>query len=315
MDYQHISVLLDECLEQLRIRPNGTYFDGTLGGGGHAKEVLKKLSAEGTFVGIDQDETAINLAEKQLKIVSLAKLYLYHCNFVEFEHCLEKAGVGQLDGILLDLGVSSHQLDTIERGFSYMREAPLDMRMDRRQTLTAADIVNRYQLTELTNIIRDYGEEKFASRIARQIVDYRQTKSIETTMELVDLIDQAIPKKIRQARKGHPAKKTFQAIRIECNSELQVVSNSLVKMIDRLADGGRLCVITFHSLEDRLVKRCFAEQADPCICPRDFPVCACGKQSKGRVMTKKPILPTEKELLANRRSQSAKLRVFEKRGT
>lgn len=310
MAFQHKSVLLEECIEGLNIKPNGIYIDGTLGGAGHSYEICKKLNKDGLLIGIDQDENAIDASTKKLaEYKGIVKIH--RANFSEFESVLNEEEIPKVDGILLDLGVSSHQLDTAERGFSYMKEAPLDMRMDTRQTTTAADIVNNYDEEELYKVIRTYGEEKWASRIVKNIVAARQEKPIETTLELVDIIRKSIPNKAMQ-KGGHPAKRTFQAIRIELNEELNVLKDTLNDMIDRLNDGGRLCIITFHSLEDRIVKRAFKDNFDPCTCPPDFPICVCNKKSKGKIITRKPIIATEEELSSNSRSKSAKLRIFEK---
>lgn len=311
MEFQHKSVLLGEVIENLMIKPNGVYVDGTLGGGGHAYEVCKKLSSNGRFIGIDQDEAAIKAAEIRLEEFR-DKVTIIRSNYVNMKEELQRINISKVDGILLDLGVSSYQLDTIERGFTYKVSAPLDMRMDQRQNTTAADIVNHYDETDLYHIIRDYGEDKFAKNIAKHIVNARKTKQIKTTGELTEIIKAAIPMKVR-AVGGHPAKKTFQAIRIELNKELEVLRNSLDEMIDLLNEDGRICVITFHSLEDRIVKNIFRKNEDPCTCPSNFPVCVCGKKPKGRVITRKPILPDDKELEENKRSKSSKLRVFEKR--
>ncbi|WP_304942562.1 16S rRNA (cytosine(1402)-N(4))-methyltransferase RsmH [Vallitalea guaymasensis] len=310
MAFQHKSVLLEECIEGLNIKPNGIYIDGTLGGAGHSYEICKKLNKDGLLIGIDQDENAIDASTKKLaEYKDIVKIH--RANFSEFESVLNEEEIPKVDGILLDLGVSSHQLDTAERGFSYMKEAPLDMRMDTRQTTTAADIVNNYDEEELYKVIRTYGEEKWASRIVKNIAAARQEKPIETTLELVDIIRKSIPNKAMQ-KGGHPAKRTFQAIRIELNEELNVLKDTLNDMIDRLNDGGRLCIITFHSLEDRIVKRAFKDNFDPCTCPPDFPICVCNKKSKGKIITRKPIIATEEELSSNSRSKSAKLRIFEK---
>ncbi|QUH31410.1 16S rRNA (cytosine(1402)-N(4))-methyltransferase RsmH [Vallitalea guaymasensis] len=310
MAFQHKSVLLEECIEGLNIKPNGIYIDGTLGGAGHSYEICKKLNKDGLLIGIDQDENAIDASTKKLaEYKGIVKIH--RANFSEFESVLNEEEIPKVDGILLDLGVSSHQLDTAERGFSYMKEAPLDMRMDTRQTTTAADIVNNYDEEELYKVIRTYGEEKWASRIVKNIATARQEKPIETTLELVDIIRKSIPNKAMQ-KGGHPAKRTFQAIRIELNEELNVLKDTLNDMIDRLNDGGRLCIITFHSLEDRIVKRAFKDNFDPCTCPPDFPICVCNKKSKGKIITRKPIIATEEELSSNSRSKSAKLRIFEK---
>ena len=298
MEFNHYSVLLAETIEQLHVRPDGIYVDGTLGGGGHAFEVCSRLTT-GRFYGIDQDDAAIAAAGARLAPFG-DKATVLRGNYCE-----------KVDGIVLDLGVSSYQLDTEERGFSYRFDAPLDMRMDRRQTLTARDIVNGYSESELYRIIRDYGEDRFAKNIAKHIVMRRAEKPIETTFELNEVIKAAVPAKMRQ--NGHPSKQTFQAIRIECNRELEVLKSSLDDFIELLNPEGRLCVITFHSLEDRIVKTSFRKNENPCICPPDFPVCVCGRVSKGRAVTKKAILPSEEELSQNSRSKSAKLRVFEKR--
>lgn len=310
MEFQHKSVLLGEVIENLKIKPDGVYVDGTLGGGGHAYEVCKKLSPYGWFIGIDQDEAAIKAAGKRLEEFS-DKVTIIRSNYVNMKEELQGININKVDGILLDLGVSSYQLDTVERGFTYKTSAPLDMRMDQRQNTTAADIVNNYDETRLYHIIRDYGEDKFAKNIAKHIVNARKSKQIETTGELTEIIKAAIPMKVR-AVGGHPAKKTFQAIRIELNKELEVLRNSLDEMIDLLNEDGRICVITFHSLEDRIVKNIFRKNENPCTCPSDFPVCVCGKKPKGRVISRKPILPNDKELKENKRSKSSKLRVFEK---
>ena len=308
MEFNHYSVMLAETIEELNIRPDGIYVDGTLGGGGHAFEVCKRLK-DGHFYGIDQDDAAIKAAGERLAPFG-DKVTIIRNNYCNAKAALSELGVDKVDGIVLDLGVSSYQLDTEDRGFSYRFDAPLDMRMDRRQTLTARDIVNGYSETELFHIIKDYGEDQFAKNIAKHIVKARADKPIETTFELNEVIKAAIPAKMR--KNGHPSKQTFQAIRIECNKELEVLRDSLDSFIDMLNPGGRICIITFHSLEDRIVKGAFRKNENPCTCPPDFPVCVCGKVSKGRVITKKPILPTEKELEENSRSKSAKLRVFER---
>lgn len=310
MTFKHYSVLLKETIEALRIRPDGIYVDGTLGGGGHAFEVCKRLTGAGHFYGIDQDAAAIAAATERLSAFS-DRTTIIRNNYRQMREELNRCGVTQVDGILLDLGVSSYQLDEIDRGFTYREDTALDMRMDQRQAKTAKDIVNTYSEMDLYRVIRDYGEDKFAKNIAKHIVQRRQTKPIETTGELVEAIKAAIPQKIRM-QKGHPAKQTFQAIRIELNQELEVLKDSLDEMIDLLRPGGRICVITFHSLEDRIVKTNFRRNEHPCTCPSHFPVCVCGKVSKGRVVTRKPILPTEMELEENTRSKSAKLRVFER---
>ena len=308
MGFDHYSVMLAETIEELNIRPDGIYVDRTLGGGGHAFEVCKRLK-NGHFYGIDQDDAAIKAAGERLALFG-DKVTIIRNNYCNAKAALSELGVDKVDGIVLDLGVSSYQLDTEDRGFSYRFDAPLDMRMDRRQTLTARDIVNGYSETELFHIIKDYGEDQFAKNIAKHIVKARADKPIETTFELNEVIMAAIPAKMR--KNGHPSKQTFQAIRIECNRELEVLRDSLDSFIDMLNPGGRVCIITFHSLEDRIVKAAFRRNENPCTCPPEFPVCVCGKVSKGRVITKKPILPTEKELEENSRSKSAKLRVFER---
>ncbi len=308
MEFNHYSVMLAETINELNIKPDGIYVDGTLGGGGHAFEVCKRLT-NGTFYGIDQDDAAIAAAGERLKPFG-DKVTIVRNNYRNAKTALLELGVDKVDGVVLDLGVSSYQLDTEDRGFSYRFDAPLDMRMDRRQTLTAREIVNQYSEMELFHIIRDYGEDKFAKNIAKHIVKARANAPIETTFELNEVIKAAIPAKMRQ--NGHPSKQTFQAIRIECNQELEVLRNSLDDFIDLLNPGGRLCIITFHSLEDRIVKTAFKKNENPCTCPSEFPVCVCGKVSKGKVITRKPILPSSQELEENSRSKSAKLRVFEK---
>lgn len=310
MAFAHTSVLLGETIEQLHIRPDGIYVDGTLGGGGHSLEICKRLTT-GRLIGIDQDADAIAAATERLR-EHQDKVTIVRSNYAQMVEVLKEQGVDKVSGILLDLGVSSYQLDTPERGFTYRCEdAPLDMRMDRRQKLTAHDIVNGYSEPELFRIIRDYGEDRFAKNIAKHIVQAREKKPIETTGELNDIIRGAIPMKV-QASGGHPSKRTYQAIRIELNHELDVLRDHLDEMIDLLEDGGRLCIITFHSLEDRIVKSAFKKNENPCTCPSNFPVCVCGKKSKGKVVTRKPILPSEEELSVNSRSKSAKLRVFER---
>lgn len=308
MEFSHKSVLLEETIESLHIRPDGCYVDGTLGGAGHALEICKRLGENGRLVGIDQDGDAIQAAQEKLKPF---KVSIVRSNYVDFDLVLDQLGIEKVDGILLDLGVSSYQLDQAERGFTYREDAPLDMRMDQRQQKTAKDIVNGYSEQELYHIIRDYGEDKFAKNIAKHIVKRRMEKEITTTGELIECIKAAIPAKCR-VKGGHPAKRTFQAIRIELNAELDVLEHSIDRMVDRLKPGGRLSIITFHSLEDRIVKNRFRINENPCTCPPEFPVCICGKRSKGRVITRKPILPSERELAYNSRSKSAKLRVFER---
>ena len=311
MEFNHYSVLLNETIENLNIKPDGIYVDGTLGGGGHAYQVASRLSEKGRLIGIDQDADAIAAAGERLKEFG-EKITIIRSNYANMKEELHRIGVEKVDGIVLDLGVSSFQLDTPERGFTYRDEnAPLDMRMDDRQSLTAKDIVNGYSEMDLYRIIRDYGEDKFAKNIAKHIVQERAKKPIETTGELTEIIRASTPMKV-QVTGGHPAKRTFQAIRIELNKELEVLQNNLDDMIDLLNPGGRICIITFHSLEDRIVKTNFKRNENPCTCPSDFPVCVCGKKSKGKVVTRKPILPSEEELEVNSRSKSAKLRVFER---
>ena len=312
MDFKHYSVLLPETIEQLHIKEDGIYVDGTLGGGGHSYEIAKRLTT-GRLIGIDQDYDALEAAGERLRPFA-DRVTLVHSNYEARVERVHELGIDKVDGILLDLGVSSFQLDTPERGFSYMVEdAPLDMRMDQDNPMTAADIVNDYSEEDLYRIIRDYGEDRFAKNIAKNIVKERQKERITRAGQLNQIIERSIPKKL-QVTGGHPAKRTYQAIRIELNRELDVLEQNLDAFIDLLAEDGRICIITFHSLEDRIVKNTFKKNQDPCTCPKDFPVCVCGKKSKGRVITRKPILPSEKELEENTRSRSAKLRVFE-RGT
>ena len=311
MDFKHQSVLLEETIENLNIVPDGIYVDGTLGGGGHAFQVCSRLSEKGHFIGIDQDAAAIQAAGDRLKPFE-DKVTIVRSNYSDMKQVLKDLGISTVNGIVLDLGVSSYQLDTAERGFSYRENAPLDMRMDQRQDKTARDIVNGYSEMELYRMIRDYGEDKFAKNIAKHIVRARQNGPVETTDELTEIIKAAIPMKFR-AVGGHPAKRTFQAIRIELNQELEVLKGHLNEMIELLAPKGRICIITFHSLEDRIVKNIFRKCENPCECPPSFPTCVCGKKSLGKVITRKPILPSEEELEVNPRSKSAKLRVFERR--
>lgn len=308
--FEHKSVLLQETVDSLNIRPDGIYVDGTLGGGGHAFEVCRRLTEGGKLIGIDQDADAIAAAGKRLEEFS-DRVSIVRSNYERMDEVLRTLGIEKADGIYLDLGVSSYQLDTAERGFTYREDAPLDMRMDQRKEKTAADVVNTYSEMDLYRIIRDYGEEKFAKNIAKHVVKAREKGPIETTGQLIELIKAAIPAKMR-AVGGHPAKRTFQAIRIEVNQELEVLEHSIDRMIDLLNPGGRLSIITFHSLEDRIVKNRFRDNENPCICPPDFPVCVCGRVSKGRVITRKPILPTTEEMTENKRSKSSKLRVFER---
>lgn len=310
MVFKHTSVLLTETIEGLKIKPDGVYVDGTLGGGGHSYEIARRLNEEGKLIGIDQDDAAIKAAGERLREYG-DKVTIVRSNYRNTKGVLTGLGIEKIDGMMLDLGVSSYQLDNQERGFSYRYDTPLDMRMDMRQNLSAKEIVNTYSEMELFRVIRDYGEDKFAKNIAKHIVRARADKPIETTGELNEIIKAAIPAKMR-AEGGHPSKRTFQAIRIECNRELEVLKESLEELIDLLAPGGRLCIITFHSLEDRIVKTAFKQAANPCTCPPNFPVCVCGKKSKGKVITGKPILPGEEELAENSRSKSAKLRIFEK---
>ena len=313
MIFEHKSVLLYETVDSLNIKPDGIYVDGTLGGGGHAYEVLKRLGPKGRLIGIDQDADAIQAASGRLKEYG-EKVTIVRSNYRNIKEVLSSLGIEKVDGIYLDLGVSSYQLDTAERGFTYRENAPLDMRMDQRNEKTAADIVNEYSEMELYRIIRDYGEDRFAKNIAKHIVKARQEKRIETTDELVEIIKAAIPARVR-AEGGHPAKRTFQAIRIELNHELEVLDESIDTMVDLLNPGGRLSIITFHSLEDRIVRTRFKTCENLCICPPDFPVCVCGRKSRGKVITRKPIVPSGQELEENTRSKSSKLRVFERSGS
>ena len=311
MEFKHTSVLLEASISHLAIRPNGIYVDGTLGGGGHSLHIAERLTDGGRLIGIDRDEDAIRAASERLAPFA-DNVTIIKDNYGNFAEIMKSLQISGTDGILLDLGVSSFQLDTPERGFSYMTtDVPLDMRMDRQESQTAWDIINGYSEQDLFRIIRDYGEDKFAKNIARHIVRARQDKPIETTGELVRLTQAAIPMKIQKTA-GHPAKRTFQAVRIELNQELTILEEVIDDMISSLNPGGRLCIITFHSLEDRIVKLRFRGAENPCTCPKDFPVCICGKVSKGKVITRKPILPTEEELERNPRAKSAKLRVFEK---
>jgi 16S rRNA (cytosine1402-N4)-methyltransferase len=311
MEFKHISVLFEETLDGLNVKPDGIYVDGTMGGAGHGRAICEHLSERGRYIGIDQDEAAIQTGSERLAPYQ-DRVTIVRSNYEQMVSVVHGLGIGKVDGILLDLGVSSYQLDTAERGFSYREDAPLDMRMDQRQQLTAGDIVNQYSEMELFRIIRDYGEDRFAKNIAKHIVKEREQTPIETTGQLAEIVKHAIPAKIR-ATGGHPAKRTFQAIRIELNRELTVLEDSLDGMIDLLNPGGRLCIITFHSLEDRIVKSSFRKNENPCICPPGFPVCTCNQVSKGKVITRKPILPTEKEMEENLRSRSAKLRIFERK--
>ena len=310
MEFKHKSVLLYETVDQLNIKPDGIYVDGTLGGGGHSYEIASRLSDKGRLIGIDQDEDAIKAASERLKPF-MDRVTIVRNNYCNMDKVLDELSIDKVDGIMLDLGVSSYQLDTAERGFTYNVDAKLDMRMDQRQEVTARDIVNDYSEYDLYRIIRDYGEDRFAKNIAKHIVAARQKKPIETTFELNEIIKAAIPMKVR-ATGGHPSKRTYQAIRIELNRELEVLENSIDMMIDRLNKEGRLCIITFHSLEDRIVKVRYKNNENPCTCPPSFPTCVCGKKSKGKVIARKPIIPSEEELEENSRSKSSKLRVFER---
>lgn len=310
MEFAHKSVLLEETIDNLNIKPDGIYVDGTLGGAGHSEQIVKRLGEGGRLIGIDQDEDAIAAASKRLEPYG-DKVTIVRDNYQNFRRILDELNIQKVDGILLDLGVSSYQLDNADRGFTYRVDAPLDMRMDNRQTKTAKDIVNDYSEAELFRILKDYGEERYAKSIAYHICKYRENKVIETTEELNDIIRGSIPAKARNGQ-GHPSKQTFQAIRIELNRELDVLRDSIDGMIASLNPGGRLCIITFHSLEDRIVKNAFRKNENPCICPPNFPVCTCGRVSLGHVVTRKPIVPGEEELEENSRAKSSKLRVFER---
>lgn len=306
MEFKHKSVLLQECINGLAIKPDGIYVDGTMGGAGHSREIVKQISEEGLLIGIDRDEEAICVAKERLKEFSNVKfMHDNHDNIIEI---LENLNLSGVDGILLDLGVSSYQLDERNRGFSYMGEAELDMRMDKTQKLTAKTVVNKYSEEELTKILWEYGEEKFSRRIAKSICEYRKNKDIETTLELVQIIEKCVSR----TNDGHPAKRSFQAIRIEVNNEIEPLYDTVKKCISCLKPGGRLCIITFHSLEDRAVKNAYVEAAGRCTCPPGLPYCVCGAKSLGKIITKKPILPTKEEQEENSRSKSAKLRIFEK---
>ncbi len=309
MEYQHTSVLLKECIDGLKIKKNGIYVDGTLGGAGHSEEILKHLSSEGSLIGIDQDPSALKNAEEKLK--NYSNFQAVHSNFHDIQNVLLDLSISGIDGLLLDLGVSSHQLDTPERGFSYMHDGELDMRMDTTSALTASEVVNTYNEDELTKIIKDYGEDNWAKRIAKFIVEERKKKEISTSHELVEVIKKAIPAKARE-RGPHPAKRTFQAIRIEVNNELGIIKETIKSTVEVLNPVGRIVIITFHSLEDRIVKNTFKELASSCVCPPEFPVCTCGKESEGKIITRKPVLPSKEEIDCNPRSRSAKLRIFEK---
>lgn len=309
MEFSHVSVLLKECIDGLNIREGGIYLDGTLGGAGHSGEILKHLNSTGVLIGVDQDNNAINASKEKLK--EYENVVYVHNNFSQIKNILKELNIEGIDGILLDLGVSSHQLDVPERGFSYMNNAPLDMRMDMTTDFSAMDIINGYSKEELLRVIRDYGEEKWASRIAEFIVRERNSKPIETTFELVDIIKAAVPAAAR--REGpHPAKRTFQAIRIEVNKEIEILKNAVNDCISVLKPGGRLCIITFHSLEDRIVKNVYKERENPCTCPPGFPICVCNKKPDIKIITRKPVVPREEEIESNPRSRSAKLRISEK---
>lgn len=310
MEFKHKSVLLNETIESLNVKPDGIYVDGTLGGGGHSYEICKRLGKKGRLIGIDQDADAIEAASSRLEEFK-DKISLVHSNYNNIKSVVNELGIDKVDGIVLDLGVSSYQLDNPERGFTYREDVPLDMRMDRESSMTARDIVNDYSEMELFRVIKDYGEEQFAKNIAKHIVKARSEKPIETTGELNEIIKAAIPAKMRE-HGGHPSKKTYQAIRIELNHELTVLENSLDTMIELLNPKGRLSIITFHSLEDRIVKNIFRKNMNPCTCPPDFPVCVCGKKPTGRIITRKPIVPSEEEIAENKRAKSSKLRVFER---
>ncbi|MBM7869372.1 16S rRNA (cytosine1402-N4)-methyltransferase [Clostridium pascui] len=310
MEFKHVSVLLNETIDSLNIKEDGIYVDCTLGGAGHSSEIIKRLSDKGRLIGIDQDEDALSAAKEKLK--NYKNVTFVHDNFYNIENILENLGIDKVDGIIADLGVSSYQLDEKDRGFSYMNDAPLDMRMDRRIEFSAYNVVNEYSFEELYKVIREYGEENFAKRIAQFIVEQRSEKPIETTGELTEVIKRAIPAKFR--REGpHPSKRTFQAIRIEVNGELRILNKAIEDGVSKLKSGGRMSIITFHSLEDRIVKNKFRELESPCDCPKDFPICVCGKESMVKVISRKPIEPSKEEVEENPRSRSAKLRVAEKK--
>ena len=308
MEFKHIPVLLEECIKGLNIKKDGIYVDGTLGGAGHTSKILELLSQEGLLIGIDRDEEALNAAQKRLSQYN--NVAYVHSNHDEIKNILSDLKIPKVDGILLDLGVSSYQLDEEKRGFSYISDAPLDMRMDKSEKLTAEYIVNNYSEESIANIIYEYGEEKFSRSIAKNICEYRKNKKIETTKELVEIIEKSIPNSAK--KNGHPAKRTFQALRIEVNNEIKPLIRTIEDCIDVLKPKGRLCVITFHSLEDRAVKEAYLSAQGKCTCPGDLPYCVCGYKSHGRIITKKPIIPTEEEMTENSRSKSAKLRIFEK---
>lgn len=305
-EFEHISVLLNECIEGLKIKKNGIYVDGTLGGAGHSLKIAQKLENTGNIIGIDKDIDAIKKAKETLN--DFTNVIYVQDNHDNIKEILSKLKIDKIDGILLDLGVSSYQIDEKTRGFSYMIDSPLDMRMNKEQELTAKIVVNTYSENKLAEIIYKYGEEKFSRQIARKICEYRKNTEIKTTKELVEIIEKSVPR----TKQGHPAKKTFQAIRIEVNNEIEPLYKAIINSIDCLKPKGRLCVITFHSLEDRAVKQAYKDYEGKCICPPDFPYCVCGNKAKGKIITKKPILPTEEEMEKNTRSKSAKLRIFEK---
>ena len=310
IEFNHVSVLLNECIENLNIKPDGIYVDGTMGGAGHSLEIVKKLSRKGMLIGIDRDEEALAVAEERLKNFNNVKYV--HDNHDNIDEIIKDLNIKGVDGILLDLGVSSYQIDEKTRGFTYMDEGPLDMRMDKSQKLTAEYIVNNYKEQDLARIIFEYGEEKFSRKIAKNICEYRKNKKIETTGELVKIIEKSIPGKFRE-KNSHPAKRTFQAIRIEVNNEIEPLYKTVLNCIDLLNEGGRLCILTFHSLEDRAVKEAYIEAQGKCTCPKDLPYCVCNYKSLGRIINKKPIEATKKEQEENSRSKSAKLRVFERK--
>lgn len=310
IEFNHIPVMLDECIDNLNINPDGIYIDGTMGGAGHSYEIAKRLSNSGMLIGIDRDEEALSVAKERLKEFSNIK-YI-HDNHDNIKEVIKNLNIDKVDGILLDLGVSSYQIDEKARGFTYMNDGPLDMRMDKSQNLTAEDIVNTYKEEELARLIYEYGEEKFSRKIAKNICEYRQKQKIQTTSELVSVIEKSVPNMHNEH--GHPAKRTFQAIRIEVNDEIRPLYNTVINSIEVLKDKGRLCIITFHSLEDRAVKQAFMDSTGKCTCPPDLPYCICNKESLGKIITRKPILPTDEEINKNPRSKSAKLRIFERRG-
>ena len=310
IQFSHRPVLLDECIDGLHIRPDGVYIDGTAGGAGHSSEIAARLGETGRLIALDQDETAVAVATERLSVFG-ERARVVRSNFCELGSVCEQLGVEAIDGLLLDLGVSSYQLDTAERGFSYQADAPLDMRMDNRNPLTAQRIVNEYSEDQIRRILFEYGEERFSSRIASNIVREREKRPIETTGELVEIIKRSIPAAQRDGG-HHPAKRSFQALRIEVNAELDVIAPAIRSAVRLLKKGGRVAIITFHSLEDRIVKNAFAEMAQGCTCPKDFPICVCGKKPLLKVITRKPILPSEAELAVNPRARSAKLRVAER---